>query len=418
MNWIEKYKLIKKDDVNVLLIIDYSDLKNIRLNINSNNWKIYIYKCDFNNLYKDILSISNIINKYKIDFLVFSQNDNVSKKYPIGKIIKKLRTGYTSLSPIDNNNYLSQITTNYKDFIEGNVHKNYNDLIINEKNKLINDKNEKYFSIIIDSEQIGGANYGLIRILNILKKYNVYATICVTNIINSTYPNLFRSVKESGHEIAAHGLFHEYLSKYDVLTQENLIRIMIGDFKKNGIFIEGANFIERYDKNTLKACLNVDLKYLIINESIYFKMINIMNKKVRIYLYRDNDKNNKSLYLIPVNLDTYDKPWRIIKNEIDIIFNYNNHIFILVHDFKEGSLNRIYLFERMLDYLVNIKKIKGMPVNNHLDYIKKYYILNNDNINKFNIHYLPDNLYETIRLIDENIFYLNRRLKLYKKIYF
>lgn len=54
-----------------------------------------------------------------------------------------------------------------------------------------------------------GAEAGLPRLLRVLKKYDITTTFCTPTHTMMTFPAAFESVMAAGHEIAAHGLWHE-----------------------------------------------------------------------------------------------------------------------------------------------------------------------------------------------------------------
>ena len=68
---------------------------------------------------------------------------------------------------------------------------------------------------ILGSADIGGfsPNFGVPRILDLLKKKDIRATFFVPAWDAERYPESVRSIARAGHEIAAHGYIHEDFSK-------------------------------------------------------------------------------------------------------------------------------------------------------------------------------------------------------------
>ncbi|MFX0075035.1 MAG: polysaccharide deacetylase family protein [Candidatus Hermodarchaeota archaeon] len=74
-----------------------------------------------------------------------------------------------------------------------------------------------------------GVNNGLLRILEILEKYNVKGTFFCTGDIAEHLPNCVKLIEKKGHEIACHGLNHErlnllsYNACYQLISQSKIL---------------------------------------------------------------------------------------------------------------------------------------------------------------------------------------------------
>jgi len=213
---------------NVLIIADKEDMKYLDINRRSEHWNIFWYIIDYNKLHKSVDEIQTQIKKYNIDFILYSRNDQVANKISIGPVTRRLNIGYSSFSGIDEKYRIEEMKNCFEDFIRCNNQLNL-DIAPPKERDLKTLGNKGTFSLVFDTEQIGGVRYGLPRILELLNKYNVKATFFITNLIKKVYPNVLEEIRAQGHEIGLHGLWHEYLSGFCLEEQRNRLRIMIDD---------------------------------------------------------------------------------------------------------------------------------------------------------------------------------------------
>ena len=85
----------------------------------------------------------------------------------------------------------------------------------------IKNKEESCFDVVLGFDMetdIGsytpyyeGVQHGTPEILSILKKYGIKASFFWTGHAAENNPEIVRMVKEAGHEIGCHGLYHETL---------------------------------------------------------------------------------------------------------------------------------------------------------------------------------------------------------------
>jgi peptidoglycan/xylan/chitin deacetylase (PgdA/CDA1 family) len=68
-----------------------------------------------------------------------------------------------------------------------------------------------------------GAEVGVPRLINLFRRHSVEATWCTPTHTMETYPAAFASIIEAGHEIAAHGCFHESVPKLDKDNERRLM---------------------------------------------------------------------------------------------------------------------------------------------------------------------------------------------------
>ena len=349
------------DKPNVLIIADKEDVKQVDVNKQSNHWNIFKKIIDYNRLRESIDELQMQIKRYNIDFMLYSMNDQVAKKISIGPVTKRLGIGYSSFSGIDEKYRIEEMKNCFEDFIRCDNQLDFDIPPLKERD-LETSESKGTFSLIFDTEQIGGARYGLPRILELLNKYNVKATFFVTNLMKKVYPNLINILFEQGHEIGLHGRWHEYLSNYHKEEQTNLIRGMIKDI---GCEVYGANFIGRMNEDTVHALIENKIKYFV------FSLIN----SYRFFCYQKLPTNpflvlskNKEIRMIPVSVETYGSPWFSIRNMVDSAFREslksNKHITILCHPFRDGNMQHIEVAEKLLRYLVVEKEMKPVLVKN------------------------------------------------------
>jgi len=340
---------------NILLIADRKDLKFLTALKKSTNWKIFWKIIDFRKILHYIKDIKTEIEKNKIDFVVYSRNDQVCDKMSIGKMTRKLRIGYTSISAIDDSQRLEQTINNFKDFLE--CRKKFN-LNVGKMQKNNAKRNNGTFSIIFDCEQIGEGRYGLPRALELLNKYSIKATFFVTNIMKKVYPEILKNIKKQGHEVGIHGFWHEYLPD-NLEEQTKHIGNISNDF---GEKTAGANFVGRMNANSLQAMANnnfIYAMYPLINYYSFFCYPKFPTNPFRISL------NKKKIWIAPIAVETYGRGWNSIKNMLDSAIlqslEENKHITILMHSFRDANLENIQVTERIFNYLIK-KKMNGITV--------------------------------------------------------
>ncbi len=332
---------------NVLIIADTEDARLLDSQRQSEHWNILWQVIDYNRLHKNIGEIKNVIANHHIDFVLYSRNDQVANRVSIGTITRKVGTGYSSFSGIDKKTRISQMVECFEDFMECGKRVNCS---LTQKERLARGGNEGTFSLIFDTEQLGGVKYGLPRILDLLNRYDVDATFFVTNLVKKVYPNILEIVKGQGHEVGIHGLRHEYLSGLGQKEQSNQIRSMIEDFNTE---INGANFVGRMDDTTLHALLDNKLKYFVYPLRANYRFLSYRKVSTVPSLIRLPEGN---IWALPISLETYSSPWFSIRNMVDSAISQSKkcgfcHISILCHPFRDGNLQHIAATEKLLQHL-------------------------------------------------------------------
>ena len=341
--------MLKMHKKNVLIVVDKDDAKFLDTSLKTENWNIFFKIIDYRQLHAKEKELEELAIKNGIDFLLYSQNDQVAKRTSIGPIHKRLKLGYSSFSGIDNKYRIMQMQTCFKDFMECGQ-----ELRLNHGERIkeqINNNPGGTFSLIFDTEQIGCVRYGLPRILHLLKIYDVKATFFVTNLIKQVYTNILRIIEGNGHEIGLHGWCHEYLSGLSAEKQKILITIMREDFD---IEIKGVNFINRMDENSISAFINNKITYFVYPFINYYRLIGYPKISTMPSLV---SLSEGSIWAFPISVETYGSPWFSIKNMADSAILQSEkcgfrHITILCHPFRDGNYSHIQTTRRLVEYLI------------------------------------------------------------------
>ena len=348
-------KMIKP---NVLIIADKEDAKHLDVNKQSNHWNIFWKIIDYNRLHKSVNELQSKIKEHNIDFILYSKNDQVVKKMSIGPVTKRLEIGYSSFSGINGKYRIEEMKNCFEDFIRGDNKLDFD--IPPSKERILETDNKDTFSLVFDTEQLGGVRYGLPRILELLNKYNVKATFFVTNLMKKVYSNIVEEIHAQGHEIGLHGRWHEYLSNYSEKEQSKLIKEMIEDF---GYQIHGANFIGRMNKDTVHALIENGINYFVFPLINYYRLFCYPKLPTNPFLV---SSENGEIWMIPICVETYGSLWFSIENMIDSAFREslksNKHITILCHPFRDGNEQHIAVTEKLLRYLVLEKEAKQIVI--------------------------------------------------------
>jgi len=348
-------KMIKP---NVLIIADKEDAKHLDVNKQSNHWNIFWKIIDYNRLHKSVNELQSKIKEHNIDFILYSKNDQVVKKMSIGPVTKRLEIGYSSFSGINGKYRIEEMKNCFEDFIRGDNKLDFD--IPLSKERILETDNKGTFSLVFDTEQLGGVRYGLPRIFELLNKYDVQATFFVTNLMKKVYSNIVEEIHAQGHEIGLHGRWHEYLSTYSEKEQSKLIKEMIADF---GYPVHGANFIGRMNKDTIYALIENGINYFVFPLINYYRFFCYPKLPTNPFLV---SSENGDIWMVPICVETYGSPWFSIENMIDSAFREslksNKHITILCHPFRDGNEQHIAVTEKLLRYLVLEKEAKQIVI--------------------------------------------------------
>ncbi|MBT2554183.1 polysaccharide deacetylase [Arthrobacter sp. ISL-5] len=72
-----------------------------------------------------------------------------------------------------------------------------------------------------------GAEVGAPRLLETFERYGITTTWCIPTHTMQTFPGAVAAVAEAGHEIAAHGVYHEYVPKLELEEERRLMELQL-----------------------------------------------------------------------------------------------------------------------------------------------------------------------------------------------
>lgn len=72
-----------------------------------------------------------------------------------------------------------------------------------------------------------GAVVGAPRLLDMFSRYGITTTWCVPTHTMQTFPDAVAAVVDAGHEIAAHGVYHEYVPALEIDEERRLLELQI-----------------------------------------------------------------------------------------------------------------------------------------------------------------------------------------------
>ncbi|MCA4134814.1 polysaccharide deacetylase [Arthrobacter sp. M4] len=77
-----------------------------------------------------------------------------------------------------------------------------------------------------------GAEVGVPRLLETFQRYGIQTTWCIPTHTLQTFPKQCHAIAEHGHEIAAHGVYHEYIPKLEPAEERRLMELQIGQHER------------------------------------------------------------------------------------------------------------------------------------------------------------------------------------------
>jgi peptidoglycan/xylan/chitin deacetylase (PgdA/CDA1 family) len=304
---------------------------------------------DYRRLMSYVDELRRILDEHQIDLILFSRSDQVYEKTSIGPLIRALRVGYSSFSGIDSEQASEQTKACLDDFLAGGTK-----LTVGERScsPAAADRREGTFSLLFDMEQLGCARFGLPRVLNLLDQFGATATFFATNFVPEVYSNVLDILVRHGHEVGLHGLYHEYLAGHTLDQQIAVIGQMKSRFGPS-VAVSGANFLGRTDQDTVDAMIANGLRYFVAFMEHRYGPFAYRKMPLRPFL---NWSPRGTVWMVPISVETYNKPWTAIRNMIDSARVAGRaqgwpHINILLHPFRDGSLRHIGDLAKIIKYL-------------------------------------------------------------------
>lgn len=72
-----------------------------------------------------------------------------------------------------------------------------------------------------------GAEVGAPRLLGLFREYGIVTTWCVPTHTMQTFPKALEAIVADGHEVAAHGVYHEYIPALQVDEERRLLELQV-----------------------------------------------------------------------------------------------------------------------------------------------------------------------------------------------
>ncbi len=309
----------------------------------------FVRPLDYRRLMDEADALRQFIREHAVDFVLFSRNDQVYDRVSIGPLIRALGVGYSSFSGLDADRVIEQTLACLDDYLAGNSRLNLPDHTPQPPPAL---SGSGTFSLIFDLEQLGGARFGLPRLLDLLARYAAPATFFTTSFIQQVYHDTLDSLRQRGHEIGLHGRYHEYLTGHSLEQQTAMIADMKRDFQAAEP-VCGANFIYRMDARTLDAMAASDLLYFVVFMMHAYRPFAYAPLPVRPMRFWTPQG---SIWMAPVSVETNNRPWFTIRNALESALAVGQatgwpHVNVLMHPFRDGSRRHIGDVERILHYL-------------------------------------------------------------------
>lgn len=77
-----------------------------------------------------------------------------------------------------------------------------------------------------------GAEVGVPRLLELFDRHRIRTTWCVPTHTMRTFPDRFAAIVEAGHEIAAHGCYHERVPTLEAAEERRLLELQLADHQR------------------------------------------------------------------------------------------------------------------------------------------------------------------------------------------
>lgn len=77
-----------------------------------------------------------------------------------------------------------------------------------------------------------GAEVGAPRLLELFRQHHIRTTWCVPTHTMQTFPHAVAAVLEDGHEVAAHGVYHEYIPALELAEERRLLELQLEQHEK------------------------------------------------------------------------------------------------------------------------------------------------------------------------------------------
>jgi len=429
-SFIYKQILNKKNNNNIIYILNHANKQEININKDENNLEKNLNEAGIGRLSLKSLKIENIENKKRKD-IETDRFNNIFNRYISNNIINGLNS-FNKIKDLIKLNGFNLDKCNFNTIYKYNNNNNYNNQNLNlSKNsfnikKLINKENIKNNSLSLNSNNSDEKNKNIVnrqkiylspvitkiskdKIESLLNKKNInddmkfkslyiydkgYIKYIINEVNNYYKRKNFISIKdfynkwlkENGRYITINDIYYflnkiiklkKPINKGDILKNFFNYQINSFDYQKFKEF-----FFIKYNENFSEAGLKLEIK----NETNYFKRNKETNIEdiyyfkliKKIILIKDaliediNNKENNKNSTFNYNLN-YEQFYNLIKNNLKIKEKYDYNIKRMYLEYYDKINNRINL----LHFLEEIEK-----QNNFRNFNCEYNSENKDNINR------------------------------------
>ena len=429
-SFIYKQILNKKNNNNIIYILNHANKQEININKDENNLEKNLNEAGIGRLSLKSLKIENIENKKRKD-IETDRFNNIFNRYISNNIINGLNS-FNKIKDLIKLNGFNLDKCNFNTIYKYNNNNNYNNQNLNlSKNsfnikKLINKENIKNNSLSLNSNNSDEKNKNIVnrqkiylspvitkiskdKIESLLNKKNInddmkfkslyiydkgYIKYIINEVNNYYKRKNFISIKdfynkwlkENGRYITINDIYYflnkiiklkKPINKGDILKNFFNYQINSFDYQKFKEF-----FFIKYNENFSEAGLKLEIK----NETNYFKRNKETNIEdiyyfkliKKIILIKDaliediNNKENNKNSTFNYNLN-YEQFYNLIKNNLKIKEKYDYNIKRMYLEYYDKINNRINL----LHFLEEIEK-----QNNIRNFNCEYNSENKDNINR------------------------------------
>ena len=309
-----------------------------------------VLEIEYRDLHKQVGQVREMVEQNGIEFLLFSRNDQVFARISIGPIVRALKIGYSSFSGIDDGDVTAQTGMCLDDLCFPGRDLN---LRTQPTPMEVGPKAARSVSLIFDLEQLGGARFGLPRVLELLGKYGARATFFATNFVQAIYRDVIEILVKCGHEVGLHGEYHEYLTGRPLDSQIQMIGRMKAHFAPHAS-VSGANFIGRMDETTPAALVANEIKYFVHFLEHRYTPFHYQSLPLRPLPYWSP---GGTVWMVPLSVETNNRPWFTVKNTIDSAIEGGErsgfrHLNVLMHPFLDGALRHLKGLEKTIQYAI------------------------------------------------------------------
>ena len=303
---------LKMFPTNVLFVVDIDDSTYLDLSQTSDHWNIVSEVLDFRDLHTSIDRIGNLAKHMMSIFCCTQKTTRSASGSESERSTSNWFWGIHRSVPSTAEKTVvrrEQTQACHRDFLRcnGSFHCEPGEKLTRESPPA----GTGTFSLVFDTEQLGGVRYGLPRLISLLGVHRIRATFFVTDLVNRVYTNLFDTLTGLGHELAPHGLCHEHLTPLTIDQQVSQLQAMIDGL---GSQPTGANFIFRMNLDTITAFVRTAIRYFVYFDTNYYRLISYPKRPTRPTLIQHDEGQ---IWAVPISVQTYGLPWFSIRNMLD-----------------------------------------------------------------------------------------------------